>query len=147
MSKNELVPSPVGDMAAAWAAWRDEIPDTERDRVASLIAEADLDSKPGINALAKNILVETFRGSLSPVVLQAAKPWIELIIFNIDSMNQAAGNKGGTAMDVVALMAEIRTASRPLQPVYMVSQIPEQPGVIDNEPMAVRRVNVESTGG
>lgn len=138
MSKQELAPNPMGELAAAWTAWREQIDDSERGRVAEIIAASDLDSKPGINKLAKDILVEVFRGTLSPVVLQAAKPWIELIIFNIDSMNQAAGNKNGTAGDVIAVMAELRNSMRPLQPVYTVALIPETPNVINNEPEAVR---------
>lgn len=138
--KNEITISPMIELAEAWSRWRLEIPEDERERVAAIVAEANLESKPGIISLSHKILVEVFKGTLSPVVLQAAKPWIELIVFMIDSQNQSAGSHG-TAMDTMAYLSELRNSVRPMNPVYVVHQLPEvAPDVVENAPEEVMKI-------
>lgn len=122
------------ELLDAWSRWRTEIPDRERERVADIVGRSDLTTKPGINSLAQAILVEVFRGTLSPVVLTAAKPWIELIIFNIDSMNTVAGlGQRGTVFDTMAMIADLQNRVKPLQPVYLVSQLPDKKEIIEHD--------------
>lgn len=133
-AKNDPQLSPAMDLAQAWAEWRDQIPDDERDKVASIVAQADLTSKVGVNALAQAILVEVFRGQVSPIVLQMAKPLIELIVFNIDSMHQAAGSRAAP-QDVLVMLSDLK--NRVPISVHYATPLPDKsPQVIENvDPM------------
>ena len=110
-----VMSAPVADVQVAWASWVEAIPEAEKERVAELIASRDIGTLTGINALAKDIVVEMFRGKLSPVVALAAKPWIELIIVNIQSMHAATNTHPGA--DIAAVLLDMRKQVR-VQAVY-----------------------------
>lgn len=118
----------ITELDSAWSSWLERIPAEERDKVAEIIVDADLSTMSGINKLAKMFVVEMIRGNVSPVVASAAKPWIELMIFNIQQMNMAAGNPEGARADAGYAFQEIVAAVRqlkPLQPKYTVRELPE----------------------
>jgi hypothetical protein len=116
----------IAELDAAWTAWVERIPQEERETIANLVAGADLSTLNGIGRFSQAIMADIFRGTLSPVVAAAAKPWLDTLIFCIQQQHQAA-NSNGAAVDVLAIIGEIKQKAIPLKQVYTVREIAEKP--------------------
>lgn len=134
MAGREIAGSdPMRGLIEGWERWRGQIPPEERERVAQIIAESDFHTKSGLNLMIGNLLVALLKGSISPVVMIAARPWVDLLIYNIDSQHQQQGTPQQTGTSLMMLMADLTNRLQPLQPVYQVAQLatPEAPSTPD----------------
>lgn len=134
----------IGELEAAYSGWLDRVPPEERAAVADIIEKSDLSTLNGINRLSQMMVIEMIRGNISPAVANAAKPWIELIIFNIQSMHQAAGTERGAAgVDMFAALGAIVAQMKPLQPKYVTrGELPEHVEI----PSVPARETIKLTG-
>lgn len=135
MSKSSMG-SPA-ELQAAWEAWNDKMTQEEQEHMAGIFASCDLSTLGGINQLAQKVIVEMFRGKLSPVAALAAKPWVELITANIHAQNAAVGAEQETGRHVLMVLKEVGQMSRPAPRYSIPAAAPLQIEASELEPEAV----------
>jgi hypothetical protein len=129
----------ASEVQGAWVAWMELAAPEDRAVLADLLAKHDLTTLASVNAFNKDIVIEMFRGTVSPAVALAAKPFLDTICANVHAMHAVQPDSKGHAL--MAMMLEVKRGMRPLQPVYTAPMIVDQ-GDDDDEDNELERVHV-----
>jgi len=118
----------------AWMDWRNTISQQERVVLAESIAQVDISSRAGVRKLSTLLLVRLFQGDISPVMMEAAKPILQMIIDMLEDDRKEAGLRGPPTRDVLMVLADMKNQlGKPLQPIYQVTQRAEEPELVPAE--------------
>jgi hypothetical protein len=118
----------AAEVSMAWVTWLDKVDPSERQVLVDVLkGQGAIDGPLGVVAICQAILVEMFRGSISPVVATAAIPFIELMAQQIGQMHAAQGTNG-TGRDLVGALLEVKQS-------YKIKgnfrSVPKLPDVLD----------------
>lgn len=130
----------LSELHATWDNWVEKVPVEERKALAEIVGEADLGNLAGVNNLAKAFILAMLEGTLSPAVAYGMRSWVEVIIFNIQSMSASAGMSApDTRMNVLHALSALQDEmkSRPIQPRFLVSA-PAPLSIAMEEPETVK---------
>lgn len=114
-SKTSITAS-LSEMASTWEAYKKSCSQEERDKLVSIMASADTATPAGLNDLLMKLILAEFAGVVSPAVVHAAMPLIEMLADNIHMLN-ARSPAGRAGQDIALTVMELRARAAQL-PVF-----------------------------
>lgn len=124
-----------------WFQYLAVIGPEDRSRVADILANGNPDTAEGLIGVLQSLLVELFRGTIHPAMIEAAKPLLDHMYAVVALKNAGANQSSTTFREFTARLVEVKQAItlQPVQAHYSIDAEPPAP--------ARDRVVVEAKGG